>query len=173
MRWIPRQVWRTPVFLEVVEINGHPVADAYLLDVSPMGTLLEAPCLLVPEEMVWFRFRLPEEEETTRLDGRVAWVKENAAKAGRHRAGLCFLKPNWWLPPACLKRQRVAEINTSPESVRTLLVHQMEALERATALLEKMAAEIATLRAEVSELRDKLQELLHFQAYPAVTHHQR
>ncbi len=159
MKWIPRQVWRSPVFLEVVEINHQPVVEAHLLDISPLGTLLEAPCFLVPEEMVSFRFRLPDEDATPRLDARVAWAKQNASGVGRHRMGLSFLKPNWWLLRACRKSSMVAAVNAGANSPETLLTSNLQALERVTALLGKIAADIGALRDEVAELRGLVREL--------------
>lgn len=153
MKWIPRQVWRTPVCLAVVDLNGQAVTDAYLLDVSPLGAMMEAACVLVPDEVVWFRFRLPQEEETARLDARVVWVKEDAAGVGRHRSGLCFLKPNWWLPAACGKTSPLEALSGTPEWVRTLVAHHLQILERVTAMVGRMAAEVQALRVEVAELR--------------------
>jgi hypothetical protein len=121
-----------------------------------MGAQLEVPLPLRAGEPVVFSFFLPDEEEATRLQGRVIWVQPARGIRDRYRMGLCFVRPNWWLPPACLHTFNLAEAGVGPESPPRLMAPQLQTLEQMSSLLGKLAAEIGDLRAEVAQLRASL-----------------
>ena len=87
---VTRRAKRYPVHLEVKELNGQPVADTYLLDISTLGARLESPTLLALGDQVEFSFYLPDADSETRLAGVVVWVQPAAGKPSHYHMGVEF-----------------------------------------------------------------------------------
>jgi Flp pilus assembly CpaE family ATPase len=87
---VTRRAKRYPVHLEVKELNGQPVADTLLIDISTMGARLETTTPLALKSRVEFSFYLPDADSETRLAGVVVWVQPAAGKPGSHHIGVEF-----------------------------------------------------------------------------------
>lgn len=87
---VTRRAKRYPVHLEVKELNGQPVADTYLIDISTLGGRLESPTPLALRDQVEFSFYLPDADSETRLAGVVVWVQPAAGKPGHYHLGVEF-----------------------------------------------------------------------------------
>jgi Flp pilus assembly CpaE family ATPase len=87
---VTRRAKRYSVNLEVKELNGQPVADTYLQDISTLGGRLESPFPLALKDQVEFSFFLPEADSETRLAGVVVWVQPAAEKPGYYQMGVEF-----------------------------------------------------------------------------------
>ena len=85
-----RKTKRYDVFLQVTEINGQPMSDTLILDISAWGTKIDSMVSLVPHSQVELTFPLPggEKETHVRLGGKVVWAGQ-----------MCVSKRN----QACLK----------------------------------------------------------------------
>ncbi len=92
---VTRRAQRYPVHLEVREINGQPVADTFLVDLSALGARLESPTPLSPRNQVEFSFFLPGTDIVTRVAGAVMWMKPVLTAPGRYQMGLQFFNPYW------------------------------------------------------------------------------
>jgi hypothetical protein len=92
---VQRRSQRYAVNLEVKQINGQPVSETYLLDISSMGARLESSVGLAPMRQVEFTFFLPGGETETRLVGSVVWMRPVLGKPGRFQMGLKFFSTFW------------------------------------------------------------------------------
>ncbi len=92
---IDRRVRRFPVRLPVTEMNGRPVQDAYVVDLSSLGARLETPAPLSPGNPVTVAVVLPGSEGPTRLSGQVVWMRPLTQQPGRYHLGLRFHGPDW------------------------------------------------------------------------------
>jgi len=92
---VTRRAQRYPVNLEVKAINGKPVADTFLKDLSALGARLESPTPLAPKIRVDVSFFLPAAAQETRVAGAVVWVKPLVEAPGRYQMGLQFFNTNW------------------------------------------------------------------------------
>jgi len=70
-----RKTKRFDVFLQVTEINGQPMQDTVILDISAWGAKIDSMVSLVPDSPVELSFFLPgaEKEPHIRLAGKVVW----------------------------------------------------------------------------------------------------
>ena len=86
-----RQTPRYDVFLKVTELNGQPMHETAILDISAWGAKIESIVRLVPDSPVELSFSLPgaEQETPVRLVGRVVWAGQMPV-SNRHQAGLRF-----------------------------------------------------------------------------------
>ncbi len=86
-----RKTKRYDVFLKVTEINGQPMDDTVILDISAWGAKIESMVSLLPDSPVELSFPLPGEEKAThvRLVGKVVWAGEMSISK-RNQAGLKF-----------------------------------------------------------------------------------
>jgi hypothetical protein len=86
-----RKTKRYDVFLKVTEINGQPMNDTVMLDISAWGAKIESMVSLLPDSPVELSFPLPgeEKENQVRLVGEVVWAGQMPISK-RHRAGLKF-----------------------------------------------------------------------------------
>lgn len=86
-----RKTKRYDVFLQVTEINGQPMNDAVILDISAWGAKIESMVSLLPDSPVELSFPLPGEEKEThvRLVGKVIWAGQMSISK-RNQAGLKF-----------------------------------------------------------------------------------
>jgi hypothetical protein len=92
-----RQVQRFPVRLSLLELNGQPASDSYLVDISSLGAQLESPLVVSLNAVVEFVVRFPWMDRETRLAGQVRWIRPLSNKPGRFRLGLRFFNPFWEL----------------------------------------------------------------------------
>lgn len=90
-----RRSQRYAVHLEVKTINGQPVADTFVLDISSLGARLESPLGLAPMRQVEFTFFLPGGDTETRLVGTVVWMRPVLGAPGRFQMGLKFFSTFW------------------------------------------------------------------------------
>ncbi|MBI4643291.1 MAG: PilZ domain-containing protein [Deltaproteobacteria bacterium] len=92
---VTRRAQRYSVRLEVKEINGQPVADTFLVDLSALGAKLESSLPLSPRNQVEFSFLLPVTDTITKVAGVVVWLKPVMSAPGRYQMGLQFFNPYW------------------------------------------------------------------------------
>jgi hypothetical protein len=92
---VTRRAQRYPVNFEVKTINGKPVADTFVKDLSAMGARLESPIPLPTKIRVDLSFFLPALSQETRVAGAVVWVKPMVEAPGRYQMGLQFFNTNW------------------------------------------------------------------------------
>jgi hypothetical protein len=96
-RRVPRRAQRYQVRWAVKEINGKPVRDAWVVDISCMGARLETTAALSPNLPVRFTVSRPDEEAELTLNGRVVWMRPIFSSPGRFTQGLQFYGINWEL----------------------------------------------------------------------------
>ena len=86
-----RKTTRYDVFLKVTEINGQPINDAVILDISAWGAKIESMVSLGVDSPVELSFPLPglEKQTQVRLAGKVVWAGQMPISK-RHQAGLKF-----------------------------------------------------------------------------------
>lgn len=87
---ITRQAQRYPIQLQLRELNGQPVDDAFLVDLSAQGARLESAFSMKPRSQVEFSFRLPDADSETRLAGVVLWVQPVVEQPDRYHLGVKF-----------------------------------------------------------------------------------
>lgn len=86
-----RRSKRYQIHLKVSEVNGQPVTDVVMLDISAWGAKLESLISLAPASTVEFSFTLPGESTSVRLAGAVVWAGQVPASQ-RYLIGLKFFK---------------------------------------------------------------------------------
>jgi predicted ribosomally synthesized peptide with nif11-like leader len=86
-----RKTQRYDVFLKVTELNGQPMNEAAMLDISAWGAKIESMVRLLPDSPVELSFPLPGTEKGTqvRLAGKVVWAGQMPVSK-RNQAGLKF-----------------------------------------------------------------------------------
>jgi hypothetical protein len=86
-----RQTQRYDVFLKVTELNGQPMKETVILDISAWGAKIESMVSLLPDSPVELSFSLPgaEQETQVRLTGKVVWAGQMPVSK-RNQAGLIF-----------------------------------------------------------------------------------
>jgi len=86
-----RKSKRYEVLLKVTEINGQPMNDTVILDISAWGAKIESMVSLLPDSPVELSFPLPgkEKEPHARLAGKVVWAGQIPISKRKH-AGLEF-----------------------------------------------------------------------------------
>ncbi len=94
---VTRKVQRFPARLLLQELNGRPVPDAFLVDISSLGAQLESPLSPARNTPVEFVIRFPWGDKDTRLSGSVRWVRPLIGQPGRFRVGLHFFSAFWEL----------------------------------------------------------------------------
>ncbi len=94
-RKVGRKVQRFPVRLSLHELNGQPVPDSFLVDISSLGAQVESPLFLSSRTPMELVVRFPWGEKETRLSGQVMWVKPLIGRPGRFRLGLRFFNSFW------------------------------------------------------------------------------
>ena len=92
---VQRRSQRYAVHLEIKQINGQPVSDTYLLDISSLGARLESSVGLAPMKQMEFTFFLPGADAETRLVGTVVWMRPVLGAPGRFQMGLKFFSTFW------------------------------------------------------------------------------
>lgn len=92
-----RAAKRHLVQLQVIELNGEPVTDTFLLDLSVHGARLESSSPLIADYRASLSFFLPGEETKTEVLGEVRWVHPLHHSPGRYQMGLKFDNPLWEL----------------------------------------------------------------------------
>lgn len=100
-----RGIKRYPVNVEVVELNGQPTSDTYLLDISIHGTKLETSIPLSRHYRVSISFLLQWLERPITALGRVMWVTPLEESPGRFQMGLKFDHPVWELQKLTLEHK--------------------------------------------------------------------
>jgi hypothetical protein len=86
-----RKTKRYDVFLKVTEINGQPINDTVILNISAWGVKIESMVSLLPDSPVELSFPLPgaEKEAHVRLVGKVVWTGQMSSSK-RNQAGIEF-----------------------------------------------------------------------------------
>lgn len=86
-----RKTKRYDVFLKVTEINGQPITDTVILDISAWGARIESMVSLGVDTPVELSFPLPglEKDTKVRLAGKVVWAGQMPI-SNRNQAGLKF-----------------------------------------------------------------------------------
>jgi hypothetical protein len=79
----------------VSEINGKPVRDAWMVDVSCMGARLDTAAALSPNMPVKFTLVLPDDDTELVVNGRVIWMRPIFSSRGRFHQGIQFYGINW------------------------------------------------------------------------------
>jgi hypothetical protein len=74
-RRVPRRAQRYQVNWAVIDINGKPARDSWVVDVSCMGARLDTTAALSPNTPVKFTIVLPDGETELVVNGRVAWMR--------------------------------------------------------------------------------------------------
>jgi hypothetical protein len=97
MSRVERQTPRYLTKLAVTNINGLPVTDSFLLDVSATGAKLESPTPLAPRFPIEVVVLLPGDQTETNLAGMVIWTRPSMASPGRHLMGLEFHHRFWYI----------------------------------------------------------------------------
>lgn len=92
---IPRRAKRYPVQLPVTELNGRPVADTLVVDVSSLGARLESLTPLAPRNVAEFVVTLPDHHGPVKLSGMVVWMRPLLNAPGRFQMGVKFFTPSW------------------------------------------------------------------------------
>jgi hypothetical protein len=92
-----RQAQRYPTRLVVTKINGQPVSDAVLLDLSSLGAKLESSTSLAPGYPIDIAVLFPGAPTETNLTGMVKWMKPLLNASGRFLMGVEFYVPCWHL----------------------------------------------------------------------------
>jgi hypothetical protein len=94
-RRVPRRAQRYPVNWAVIDINGKPARDSWLVDVSAMGARLETPAALSPNTPVKFTIVPPDGESEIVVNGRVVWMRPVFMSRGRFHQGIQLYGINW------------------------------------------------------------------------------
>jgi hypothetical protein len=92
---VARRAQRYPTHLAVKKINGQPVADTFVVDLSAMGARLESSIPMSPRNLVEFDLLLPGADTETRFTGAVIWMKPMMSAPGRFQMGLKFFTSYW------------------------------------------------------------------------------
>lgn len=95
MKRVERQASRYPTKLAVTKINGKPVTDTFLLDISALGAKLESPTPLALRFPVEVVVSLPGAQTETNLSGVVTWMRPLAASPARYLMGIQFYQRFW------------------------------------------------------------------------------
>jgi hypothetical protein len=94
-RRVPRRAQCYQVSWAVTEINGKPVRDSWMVDVSCMGARLDTAAALSPNMPVQFTVVLPDGETELEVNGRVVWMRPVFATRGRFHQRIQFSGINW------------------------------------------------------------------------------
>lgn len=94
-RRVPRRAQRYQVQWAVTEINGKPVQESWMVDVSSMGARLDTPSSLSPNLSIKFTVALPDGETNLEVNGRVVWMRPIFTSRGRFHQGIQFYGINW------------------------------------------------------------------------------
>ena len=90
-----RKVKRYEVNWAVKKLNGKLIELAQLLDISSLGTRLEANQGLAPRNLVEILVDLPGEGKEVKLSGQVMWMRPLVESPGRFQIGVKFFNANW------------------------------------------------------------------------------
>jgi len=94
---LQRRVKRHPVRLPVAELNGQPVQDTLVVDISSLGARLETTTPLAPRNPVEFVIAPPGGHGPLKLAGMVVWMRPRLDQPGRFQMGVQFYSPQWEL----------------------------------------------------------------------------
>ncbi len=92
---VERHAQRYRAKLEVININGQPVNDSFLLDISALGAKLESSTHLALRYPVEIVVLLPWTQTETRLAGVLTWIQPLAGSSGRYQMGIEFYQRFW------------------------------------------------------------------------------
>jgi PilZ domain len=95
MRRIERQAQRYPAKLKVNTVNGRPVNDIFLLDISALGAKMESSTPLATRNFVEMGVLLTGAQHETKLAGMVIWIRPLMATPGRYLMGIEFHQRFW------------------------------------------------------------------------------
>ncbi|MBI4643543.1 MAG: PilZ domain-containing protein [Deltaproteobacteria bacterium] len=94
-RRVPRQAQRYPAKLAVTNLNGRPVTDTFLMDISALGAKLESSTPLARRYPVEINILFPGAQTETKLAGMVVWMRPSVASPGRYLMGVKFHQRFW------------------------------------------------------------------------------
>jgi len=89
-RRVPRQAPRYQVSWNVTAINGKPVRDSWMVDVSCLGARLDTAAALSPNMPVQCTVVLPDGKTELEVTGRVVWMRPVFATRGRYHQRIQF-----------------------------------------------------------------------------------
>jgi Tfp pilus assembly protein PilZ len=92
---IGRQAQRYTAKMVVTKINGQPVSDAFLLDISAMGAKLESPAPMPLRNPIELVVLLPWAQTEANLAGVVTWIQPSGASPRRYLMGIEFYQRFW------------------------------------------------------------------------------
>ena len=92
-----RKFLRHKVELEVKTINGQPVVETKLLDISAMGALIEGPNPLSPYTQVDFIYLRPGDGQERSYKAVVKCMRPLLSCPGRYQMGVQFNEIDWML----------------------------------------------------------------------------
>ena len=92
---VNRQAQRYPAKLAVTNLNGRPVTDTFLLDISAIGAKMDSSTPLAPRNPVEVIVVFPWTQTETNLSGVVMWMRPSMASPGRYLMGLKFHQRFW------------------------------------------------------------------------------
>ena len=88
----PRRAQRYQVYLKVSELNGLPVTDTMILDISAWGARVGSFSPFDTMGNIEINFTPPGETQNVRLSGEVVWSR-HMPEDGRYHAGVEFSEP--------------------------------------------------------------------------------
>ena len=103
---VTRKCVRYQVDWEVKTLNGQPVAETSLFDISPIGAKLEGPRLLAPRNLLEFTYVRPGDDRERSHAGVVMWMRPMIHKPGRFQMGVKFFETHWSLDQELRKECR-------------------------------------------------------------------
>lgn len=92
---IERQAQRYTAKMVVTNVNGQPVSDAFLLDISALGAKLESSTPMAPRNPVEVVVLLPWAQTEANFAGVVTWIQPLGASPGRYLMGIEFYQRFW------------------------------------------------------------------------------
>jgi hypothetical protein len=91
---VPRRAQRYPVRWPITSLNGQPVQDTWVVDVSTLGARLETTRGMGIRCPVKFTVRLPD-GQPREIAGQVVWMRPIFTTPGRFHQGIQFYGPQW------------------------------------------------------------------------------
>jgi hypothetical protein len=81
--------------IELNNLNGNPVQNAFIKNLTPGGAKIEIPFAVALMGQIMFDIKLPESIETINMNGRIAWVRAMPMTKGYYQAGIQLYRPDW------------------------------------------------------------------------------
>jgi len=92
---VNRKFVRYQVGWEVKTVNGEPVTETFLFDLSAIGAKIEGPKPLAPRNHLEFTYVRPGDDRKRSNNGVIVWMRPLVNKPGRYQMGVKFYKADW------------------------------------------------------------------------------